>query len=598
MAANNSSVQTWDEISLGIVTNAIMPNQTFFEKLASVPTVLLENIDLLSLEFRIVFTALACIYISSHGALRRPPSAKLPKRGKNGEGEGEEEEEEEAEERDDQYVQGLILSDAIMFPILAGTVLIGLYYLIKWFGDSDILNQILRAYFSLMSLASLAKFLADGLHFLTGFAFPSVWIDRHGRVYHIDSGKRGQCYIQNDTDGQIWDDKKVSPLPSIFSELKFSEKTTKMLWEIRHLFIEEWTVRVVVHGVVNEKFHITFNDIFGAVLAIGANLLYYTTDSTFLSNILGYGLSYTSIIIMSPTTFITGSSVLYGLFFYDIVMVFYTPYMVTVATKIDAPVKLVFQSANKAKTSMLGLGDIVIPGMFIALCLRFDHYMHYYRQQKLEEVELKADDASSGQLITSTETQRIVVKPDYINPQGQWGNRFWATKLSKVLSPDATPALKASTFPKPYFHAAMVGYLLAMVATLAMLLTFKHAQPALLYLVPGVVTVVWLTGLVRGEISEMWNYTEDGSLDMTDVIVEVDGEGNIIKQIQEEDDWDEREDKHKEGGAEKNSGNEENKEAGSKTSHGEVAAADKDGRDKAEKYPVFLFSIEAPTPKQ
>lgn len=317
MAGNNSSIQTWDEISLGNITNAVMPDQTFSEKLASVPTVLLQHKDLLSLEVRIVFTALACIYIGAHGALRRPPSAKLPKR-------GDKEGEKEAEDRDDQYVQGLILSDAIMFPILAGTVLIGLYYLIKWLEDSDILNQVLRAYFSFMSLASLGKLFADGLHFLTGFVFPSVWIDRRGQVYHIDSGKRGQYYIQKNTSDEIWDDKKVSPLPGFLSELKLSEKTNKMLWEIRHLFLEEWTVRVVVHGLVNEKFNVKFNDIFGAVLALGANLLYYTTDSTFLSNILGYAFSYAGIIIMSPTTFVTGSSVLYGLFFYDIVMVFYT----------------------------------------------------------------------------------------------------------------------------------------------------------------------------------------------------------------------------------------------------------------------------------
>ncbi|KAI1199112.1 signal peptide peptidase-domain-containing protein [Nemania serpens] len=570
-----------------------MPNQTFFEKLASVPTVLLQHKDLLSLEVRIVFTALACIYISSHGALRRPPSAKLSKRSRDGGGK-------EAEEREDQYVQGLILSDAIMFPILAGTVLIGLYYLIKWLDDSDILNQILRAYFSFMSLASLGKLFADGLHFLTGFVFPSVWIDRRGQVYHIDSGKRGQYYIKNDSSDETWDDKKISPLPSLFSELRLSEKTNKLLWEIRHLFLEEWTVRVVVHGLVNEKFNVKFNDIFGAVLAIGANLLYYTTDSTFLSNILGYAFSYAGIILMSPTTFVTGSSVLYGLFFYDIVMVFYTPYMITVATKLDAPVKLVFQSSSKGKASMLGLGDIVIPGMFIGLCLRFDQYMHYYRQQKLQEVELKTDDASSGQLVTSKETRRMVVKPDYVNPQGQWGNRFWATKLSKVLSPDATPALKASAFPKPYFHAAMVGYLFAMVATLAMLLAFNHAQPALLYLVPGVVTAVWVTGFVRGEISEMWKYTEDGSLDKTDVIVEVDGEGNIIKEIEEKKDEkkheSEQKDEQKEV-AEKDFTGEGSKQAGDKASDG-VLTADKDGKDKVEKYPVFLFSIEAPTPKQ
>lgn len=318
MAANNSSIHTWDEISLGNITDAIMPNQTFFEKLASVPTVLLQHKDLLSLEVRIVFTALACIYIGSHGALRRPPSAKLPKRSKDGGGK------EEEEERDDQYVQGLILSDAIMFPILAGTVLIGLYYLIRWLEDSDILNQILRAYFSFMSLASLGKLFADGLHFLTGFVFPSVWIDKRGQVYHIDSGKRGQYYIKNDASDQTWDDKKVSPLPGFFSELKLSEKTNELLWEIRHLFLEEWTARFVVHGLVNEKFNVKFNDIVGAVLAVGANLLYYTTDSTFLSNILGYAFSYAGIILMSPTTFVTGSSVLYGLFFYDIVMVFYT----------------------------------------------------------------------------------------------------------------------------------------------------------------------------------------------------------------------------------------------------------------------------------
>lgn len=266
--------------------------------------------------------------------------------------------------------------------------------------------------------------------------------------------------------------------------------------------------------------------------------------------------------------------------------------MVTVATKVDAPIKLVFQGPTRA--SMLGLGDIVIPGMFIGLCLRFDHYMYYYRQQKLKEVELKTDDASSGQLITSKETQRIVVKPEYINPQGQWGDRFWGTKLSKIFSPDATPALRASAFPKPYFHAALAGYLLAMLATLAMLLTFNHAQPALLYLVPGVVSAVWITGIFRGEAREMWKYTEDGSLDKTDVIVEVDGDGNIIKDIPTEKDKDDQTDKQKED-SEKNAAEEKTEKAGDNLSDAAVTA-EKLRKDKGEKYPVFLLSIEAPTP--
>jgi minor histocompatibility antigen H13 len=272
--------------------------------------------------------------------------------------------------------------------------------------------------------------------------------------------------------------------------------------------------------------------------------------------------------------------------------------MITVATKLDAPIKLVFEGPTRS--SMLGLGDIVIPGMFIGLCLRFDHYMYYYRQHKLTEVELKTEDSSSGQLVTNKEALRMVVKPEYINPQGQWGDRFWGTKLSKIFSPDATPALKASAFPKPYFHAALVGYLLAMVATFVMLLTFSHAQPALLYLVPGVVMAVWATGAVRGEIGEMWKYTEDGSLDKTDVVVEVDGDGKVIKLIQ---DNVEKKDEQKSGSTDEKTerGVASEKGVPSEKAQGQpndgTLTAAKTG--KANKpYPVFLLSIEVPAAGQ
>ncbi len=314
MATNNSSIL---EISSRNITGAMPLNQTLFEQLASVPTLLLQHMDLLVLEIRIVFTALACIYIGSHAAIRRPPSAKLPKTGKNGQ-------KNEAEKRDDQHVQGLLPSDAIMVPVLAGTVLIGLYYLIKWLGDPDILNKILRGYFSIMSLASLGTLLADSLHFLTGFIFPTVWIGKDRKVYHVDSEKRGHWYAKDDSKDRVWDDKNVSPLPGPFSKLKLSDTTNKLLWEIRHLFLEEWTVRLAVHGIINEKGKVKFNDMVGFVLAIGANIFYYTTESVFISNVMGYAFSYAGIILMSPTTFATGSAVLYGLFCYDIVMVFYT----------------------------------------------------------------------------------------------------------------------------------------------------------------------------------------------------------------------------------------------------------------------------------
>ena len=48
-----------------------------------------------------------------------------------------------------------------------------------------------------------------------------------------------------------------------------------------------------------------------------------------------------------------------------------------------------------------------------------------------------------------------------------------------------------------------------MIATLLVMSIWQHAQPALLYLVPGVLLSIWSTSLVRGEVKEMWNYTEE-----------------------------------------------------------------------------------------
>lgn len=75
--------------------------------------------------------------------------------------------------------------------------------------------------------------------------------------------------------------------------------------------------------------------------------------------------------------FKTGFILLWGLFFYDIFWVYGTDVMVTVAKSFDAPIKLMFPynwNADPPQFSMLGLGDIVIPGIFVALCLKYDIY--------------------------------------------------------------------------------------------------------------------------------------------------------------------------------------------------------------------------------
>lgn len=182
----------------------------------------------------------------------------------------------------------------------------------------------------------------------------------------------------------------------------------------------------------------------------------------------------------------------------------FSPYMITVAKKVDAPIKLVFQGTSGV--SMLGLGDIIIPGLLMGLALRFDLYRFYQKKVKLEPVELASEIASStpGETIKTTEIKHRRIKAPYVNPQGQWGNRFWTTKLgSRVPIPEAASARGATAFPKPYFYASVIGYACGMIMTLTMLLVFNHGQPALLYLVPGVTGSVWLTALLRGELKEM-----------------------------------------------------------------------------------------------
>lgn len=85
---------------------------------------------------------------------------------------------------------------------------------------------------------------------------------------------------------------------------------------------------------------------------------------------------------------------------------------------------------------MLGLGDIVIPGIFIALLLRFDY------------------------------------------------------------------SLKRKT--KTYFHVTVAAYFMGLMATIMVMHVFKHAQPALLYLVPACLATPMALALVKGDLTALF----------------------------------------------------------------------------------------------
>ncbi|MDA4132416.1 MAG: A22B family peptidase, partial [Thaumarchaeota archaeon] len=474
------------------------------------PRALLAYADLLYIEVRLVASAMGIIFLGAHAALRRPPSAALPKpRAKD---------KKPRDEKADHFAEGLTPSDAVVFPFMAGIVLVGLYYIIQWLQDPAILNKILRVYMSTVSVVSMSKLSADALHLLTNLVFPSVWADSKGSVYRVHPGRCRHCLLSGVSAGHAGQpmEERKTPFPGKASDWALKDRTNNVLWALRHLLTEEWTVRFAIHGIFHEKFAIRLNDMIAVLVAVAVTSTYYLTNAPWLANLMGFGFCYGAFMIMSCTTFSTGTLVLMGLFFYDIVMVFYTyvahhfittffffcapwltcyrPFMITVATKIDAPIKLVFEGAARPdgtpRSSLLGLGDIVIPGIFMCLSMRFDLYRYWLKQIRYEPTELTTEMTSGGAdekttALVSTETRYRAVRAPFVDPQGRWGDRLWTTrKWSRLLSsPTATPELLASAFPKTYFYASIVGYGIGMVLTLSMLLLFQHGQPALLYLV-------------------------------------------------------------------------------------------------------------------
>jgi minor histocompatibility antigen H13 len=177
-----------------------------------------------------------------------------------------------------------------------------------------------------------------------------------------------------------------------------------------------------------------------------------------------------------------------------------------VAKNLDVPIKLVFPRPAEASSepgvthgrsySMLGLGDIVLPGLMIALALRFDLYMFYLRKQ----TKVNKEHCEGDMCVLREEVE----KAPYTTVTGHWGEKFWTGGIPHSVLPKHL----STRFPKPYFTASMCGYVVGMVATLAFMTVFKHAQPALLYLVPCVLISTWGTGLVRGELKEMWGFSE------------------------------------------------------------------------------------------
>ncbi|KAG6378206.1 signal peptide peptidase-domain-containing protein [Boletus reticuloceps] len=175
--------------------------------------------------------------------------------------------------------------------------------------------------------------------------------------------------------------------------------------------------------------------------------------SALLTDIFALSFSHNTLSILKLDSFKTGCILLSALFVYDIFWVFFTEVMVKVATSLDVPIKLLWPKsmifATEKGFTMLGLGDVVIPGLFIALALRYD-------QARAEKMK--------------------------------------------------------TSFTKPYFSVTLTAYVVGLVTTMTVMHMMGKAQPALLYLSPACILSLFVTAVVRGEVDDVWSWSDDPEL--------------------------------------------------------------------------------------
>jgi hypothetical protein len=175
--------------------------------------------------------------------------------------------------------------------------------------------------------------------------------------------------------------------------------------------------------------------------------------------------------------------------------------MVTVATKLDIPAKLTLPRASRSgegiEFSVLGLGDIILPGIVMALALRFDLHMAYLRRQQNSKANGSSDTTIAKKVVEPE-------KPYFIPYHKHWHNAFWTSGLtSKSL-----PVFSRFRFPTPYFTATLISYPISMAVCWVAMSISRSGQPALFYLVPGLLGAIWFTALVRGEVKVVWDFHE------------------------------------------------------------------------------------------
>ena len=187
---------------------------------------------------------------------------------------------------------------------------------------------------------------------------------------------------------------------------------------------------------------------------------------------------------------------------------------VSVARSFDAPIKLLFPRAmdleKAAKPfSMLGLGDIVIPGVFVALLLRYDALQHF-KTGYFHRWALSTTAETSVAIHSWADSDnRCFIQLHKRIFSGQHPATCRSGTYKWQLNPPETlveQSMECQTHTLPFLGlkqalccSAFSGYVLGLATTIVVMNVFEAAQPALLYIVPAVIGAVSAHAAYRNE---------------------------------------------------------------------------------------------------
>lgn len=115
------------------------------------------------------------------------------------------------------------------------------------------------------------------------------------------------------------------------------------------------------------------HDFLFLIPSILINVYYYITRKNWANNCIAFSIAFYGVISIRIRNFSGALPLLVSLLVYDAFFVYSTDVMSSVAESIQGPVKL--QLGSSGAYSVLGLGDLVIPGFFLSVCSRFDSFM-------------------------------------------------------------------------------------------------------------------------------------------------------------------------------------------------------------------------------